>query len=161
MKTLLVLRHAKSSWDDLGLPDFDRPLARRGERDAPRMGKALARRGPLPEVILSSPAVRARQTVEAFAEAAGLEVEPKFDRSLYGAAADALLEAIRRLPQAKSCALLVGHNPGLEDLLSQLTGKREEMPTAALACLDFDVPAWKDADQGGGKLRWSLSPKQL
>src|SRR5258708_23117047 len=120
MKNLLLLRHAKSNWDDSSLPDFDRPLAARGERDAPRMGKALAKRGPAPEVIISSPAGRAKATVEAVIKAARFAIDAQYDEKIYGASSAELLAVIRRIPDEFSSALLVGHNPGFEDLLSRL-----------------------------------------
>lgn len=161
MKTLLLLRHAKSSWDDPGLHDFDRPLAARGERDAPRMGRALRKRGLAPELALSSPAARTRQTIEALARAARLDLEPKFDKNLYAASAAELMRTVRRLPPAASCVLLVGHNPGLEDLLGRLTGARDAMPTAALACIDLMVARWDEVEDSSGDLRWLLKPKEL
>ncbi|HXG68351.1 MAG TPA: histidine phosphatase family protein [Blastocatellia bacterium] len=161
MKTLLLLRHAKSSWDDSSLRDFDRPLAPRGERDAPRMGKALKKRGPLPDVVISSPAQRARQTVEAFVAAAKLEASPQFDERIYEASSAELMKLVRGLPDSASCILLVGHNPGFEDLVSRLTGKSQRMPTAALACIEFKVEKWEDVEDGEGKLAWLLTPKEL
>lgn len=161
MKTLLLLRHAKSSWDDSSLRDFDRPLAPRGERDAPRMGKALKKRGPLPDVVISSPAQRARQTVEAFVAAAKLEAGPQFDERIYEASSAELMKLVRGLPDSASCILLVGHNPGFEDLVSRLTGKSQRMPTAALACIEFKVEKWEDVEDGEGKLAWLLTPKEL
>jgi len=160
-KTLLLLRHAKSSWDDPAIADFDRPLATRGERDAPEMGRALALRGPLPQVIVSSPAVRTRETLGLFLEAAGLKTRPKFEASLYGASVTDLLQAVRKLPAAKACALMVGHNPGLEELVAGLTGVRAEMPTAALACLELKCADWEETGPGAGELRWLLKPKEL
>jgi phosphohistidine phosphatase len=161
MKTLLLLRHAKSSWDEAGIADFERPLAPRGRKDAPRMGKTLAKRGPVPDAVVSSPAERARQTVEAFLVAAGLELQPKFDEKIYAASSETLVDVVRRLPPRRSCVLLVGHNPGFEELLARLTGSPAEMPTAALACIDFETRAWSEIRDGGGTLRWLLAPKEL
>jgi phosphohistidine phosphatase len=161
MKTLLLLRHAKSSWDDSSLRDFDRPLADRGERDAPRVGKALANRGPLPDSIISSPAVRARQTIDAVIKSAGISISPQFDDSIYGATPAELMKLIRSLPDLRGCALLVGHNPTFEEVVSRLTGAHERMPTAALACIEFHVDHWADVEDGKGKLAWLLTPKEL
>ncbi len=161
MKTLLLLRHAKSDWDNTGLPDFDRPLAPRGRRDAPTMGKALNKRKPLPDLIIASPAVRSRETIEAVIEAAKLDIQPQFDESIYGASSDELLALVRRLPKTSSCVLLVGHNPGFEELVGILTGAYESMPTAALACIAFQVDHWEDVQDKAGKLAWLLTPKQL
>jgi phosphohistidine phosphatase len=161
MKTLLLLRHAKSDWDNTGLPDFDRPLAPRGKRDAPTMGKALKKREPLPDLIIASPAVRARETIKAVIEAAKLDIQPQFDERIYGASSDELLALVRRLPQTSSCVLLVGHNPGFEELVGRLTGAYESMPTAALACIEFQVDHWEEVQDQAGKLAWLLTPKRL
>lgn len=160
MKTLLLLRHAKSDWDDSSLRDFDRPLAPRGERDAPRMGKSLRKRGPLPDLIISSPAARAKATTKAIIKAAKIEIEPRFDESIYGATTPELIKLIRRLPHESSRALLVGHNPGFEDLVGRLTGSHQRMPTAALALIEFQIDRWDDVEDGKGTLVWLLTPKQ-
>ncbi|MEK6302838.1 MAG: histidine phosphatase family protein [Acidobacteriota bacterium] len=161
MKTLLILRHAKSSWDEPSLRDFDRPLAARGKRDAPRIGKALAERGPLPDLIVSSPAARTRATIKAVAAAARLQAEPQFEDSVYGASSGELIKLIRRLPADKGCAMVVGHNPGLEELVERLTRVSARMPTAALACIEFKAGRWEDVEDGEGKLAWLLTPKDL
>lgn len=161
MKTLLLCRHAKSSWDDSSLRDFDRPLADRGKRDAPRIGKALRKRGPLPDLIISSPAARAKATLEAVIKAAKLDIKPRFDETIYGASTPELMKLIRRLPDESSHAMLVGHNPGFEDLVNRLTGSHQRMPTAALACVEFRVDHWEDVGDGKGMLVWLLTPKHL
>lgn len=161
MKTLLLLRHAKSHWDDPSLRDFDRPLAARGERDAPRIGRALGKRGPLPDLIISSPAARAKATIEAVAEAAKIDLEFRFDDAVYGASSPELMKLIRELLDGSSCILLVGHNPGIEDLVRRLSGSHERMPTAALACIELQIDHWEDVDDGAGKLAWLLTPKHL
>ena len=161
MKTLLLLRHAKSSWDEPSRHDFDRPLASRGKRDAPRIGKALRKRGPLPDLIISSPAVRAKATIEAVMKAAKVDIDAQFDEAMYAASAAELMRLIRRLPHANSRVLLVGHNPGFEDLLERFTGSHERMPTAALACITFQLDRWEDVEDGNGELAWLLTPKNL
>lgn len=161
MKTLLLLRHAKSDWGDSSLRDFDRPLAERGERDAPRIGKELRERGLLPELIVSSPAARAKATIEAVAKSAKLGPDIQFDDIIYGASTPELIKLIRALPDSPSCVLLVGHNPGFEDLVGRLSGSRERMPTAALACIEFAIDHWADVNDRAGKLKWLLTPKQL
>src|SRR6185295_4076298 len=104
MKTLLLLRHAKSDWGDSSLRDFDRPLADRGERDAPRIGKALRKSGVTPDVIIASPAARAKATVQAAMKAAKIELNVTFDEAIYGASSSELMKLIRRLPDAANCA---------------------------------------------------------
>lgn len=162
MKTLLLLRHAKSSWDDPSLEDFDRPLAPRGRRDAPRMGKALRERGPAPDSILSSSAARTRETIEAVGKAAGLRVAPEFRDSIYAASSGELMKVIRSLPETSARAMLVGHNPGMEDLVGRLTGAGgERMPTCALACIELQSDSWADVEDDSGRLLWLLKPKDL
>ena len=161
MKTLLLLRHAKSDWNDASLNDFDRPLAPRGERDAPRIGKALRKRDQAPDLIISSPAARAKATIEAVTQAAKLDIEIRFDESVYGASSAELIKLVLGLPDKSSCTMLVGHNPGFEDLLGRLSGSHERMPTAALACIQFKLDRWEDVNDGEGKLVWLLTPKTL
>lgn len=161
MKTLLLLRHAKSSWDEPSLRDFDRPLAGRGKRDAPRIGRALAERGPLPDLIVSSPAARTRATIKAVRTAALLEADLQFEDIVYGASSAELIKLIRRLPAEKNCVMIVGHNPGLEDLVTRLTKMPARMPTAALACVEFKEGGWEDIEDGEGNLAWLLTPKDL
>jgi phosphohistidine phosphatase len=161
MKTLLLLRHAKSSWDDSSLPDFERPLAPRGLRDAPRIGAALRKHGVIPDTILSSPAARARQTIEAVIRAAGLGTA-EFKDNIYAASAAELIKIVRGLPDSSACAMLVGHNPGFEDLLNRLIDSNTEtMPTCALACVDLQVDSWADIEDSDGRLLWLLRPKEL
>ena len=157
----MLLRHAKSDWDDRSLRDFDRPLADRGRRDAPRIGKAIRKQGRIPDVIISSPTARARQTIEAVVESAGLKASPQFDETIYGAEPADLLKLIRGLPDASSSVLLVGHNPTFEHLLARLAVTDEHMPTAALACIEFQIDHWEDVDDGQGKLVWFVTPKDL
>ena len=170
MKKLLLLRHAKSSWDDESLADFDRPLAPRGREAAPRMGRELARRGWLPEAVLVSPAMRTRQTWKLVAAELGTKPAVKFPTSLYEASAEALLEEIRLTPDGTEVLMLVGHNPGLEDLAKALAGedsdsdalKRmgEKFPTAGLARFKVDGP-WAELDAGAARLSHFLRPKYL
>ncbi len=161
MKRLLMLRHAKSSWDNAALRDFERPLAPRGERDAPRMGEALKKRGTLPDYVLASTATRAKATAELFLSAAGLSLAPQFTDSIYEASSAELMKIIRRLPDTSDCALLVGHNPGFEDSVGRLTKTFHHLPTAALACMEFAVEKWEDIEDGAGTLLWLLTPKSL
>ncbi|HKF57621.1 MAG TPA: histidine phosphatase family protein [Blastocatellia bacterium] len=161
VKTVMLLRHAKSDWDDQSLRDFDRPLADRGRGDAPRIGKAIRKKGRIPDLIISSPAARARETIEAVVKSAGLEASPQFDETIYGAEPADLLKLIRSLPDSRSSVLLVGHNPTFEHLLARLAATDEHMPTAALACIEFQIDHWEDVDDGQGKLVWFVTPKDL
>lgn len=162
MKTLLVLRHAKSSWSDQGLSDHARPLNERGRRDAPRMGRLLRDEGVMPDLVVSSDAVRARLTAEAVARAAGYAGEIVLDPRLYGASPRDIVGVLRAIEDAARTVLIVGHNPGLEELVSQLTGEPQEFPTAALARIALPIEEWRDltlAARGGLVALWR--PKEL
>jgi len=163
MKTLLVLRHAKSSWNDSALADHDRPLNDRGEHDAPRMGTLVRQQRLTPDVIISSDAVRARMTAEAVAEAAGYAGAIRLEPLLYGAAADDILVVLRAAPEPNAeTVMIVGHNPGLEALVRQLTGEPQDLPTAALAQIDLQIDRWRDLNEStNGTLVDLWRPKEL
>jgi phosphohistidine phosphatase len=144
MKTLLILRHAKSSWKNSELADHDRPLNKRGKRDAPRMGELLVREGLIPDLIVSSSAKRAKKTTELLAEESGYEGEIIFERDLYAAWPEAYIETLNVIPDEFETVMVVGHNPGLEDLLEILTGEVERMPTAALANVSLPIEHWRE-----------------
>jgi phosphohistidine phosphatase len=144
MKTLLLLRHAKSSWDNERLSDFDRPLNDRGRRDAPRMGKLLIQLDMVPELIISSSARRAASTAKQVASAAAYEGEIRYTEKLYLAEPETYIELARRMDDSVASLLLVGHNPGIEALIGLLSGHDERMPTAALACLRLPISRWRD-----------------
>jgi len=145
MKTLFLVRHAKSSRDDPSLADRDRPLDDRGRQDAPKMGKRLARRDVKPDLVLSSPALRALTTAQLFAEAVGYQ--PKdivTDDRLYASSADDLLAVIRALDKKLDRVMLFGHNPEFTDLAHRLSSEIIDMPTCAVVELDFDTKTWSD-----------------
>ena len=147
MKTLLILRHAKSSWGDPTLADHERPLNARGERDAPRMGQLAREERLSPELIISSDAVRARLTAEAMAEAIGYRHQILLDARLYHAGPAEILAVVRSVVEDDaSTVLIVGHNPGLAELVAQLTGEPEDFPTAALARIDLPIDSWSELD---------------
>ena len=160
MKTLFVLRHAKSSWNEPDISDFDRPLNERGVAAAPFMGKLMAARQLSPDVILSSPANRARTTSELLKAAAGLEVPIKFDDRIYEASPQSLLGVIAEIEVLNASAMLVGHNPGIEGLIRILTGRIEPMPTAALAIIDLRIENWGQISPGCGDLREVIRPRE-
>src|SRR5215470_18877532 len=126
MKTLLVLRHAKSSWNDPALHDHERPLNKRGQRDAPRMGELVREYGLIPDVVISSDAVRARLTAEAVAETARYAGQILLDPHLYMACAADILSLLPTVRENADRVMIVGHNPGLEKLVEQLTGERQD-----------------------------------
>jgi phosphohistidine phosphatase len=161
MKTLLLLRHAKSSRDDPSLRDFDRPLNERGKDDAKRMGRFLRGEKLTVDVVISSPAKRARRTTELFLNAAKLSNEPTLDDSIYEAGLPELLRVLSDIDSSHTVAILIGHNPGFEELLVSLTGQTARMPTAALACIDLSIGEWRDVHPRSGKVRWLVTPKEL
>lgn len=163
MKTLLVLRHAKSDRDGKAPRDHDRPLAPRGETDAPRMGMALAALALLPDRILTSTATRARETARLVAAAMGYRGAIIEAHALYAASVAALLDVLRAA-DAGQTLLIVGHNPGVEDLIRLLTGGQDaeaivRLPTAGLACLTLDIAEWPAIDEACGLLHWLLTPR--
>jgi phosphohistidine phosphatase len=161
MKTLLLLRHAKSSWDDPALRDFDRPLNKRGIEAAPLVGKFMRKRKVRPDLVLSSPAKRATQTVRLVMESGRLECQTRYDQRLYAASASTLRDVVSETEESADEVLLVGHNPGLEGLLQDLTGELKQLPTAALARIVLDVKKWSKLSDRSGELRWLVRPKGL
>ncbi len=161
MKTLLLLRHAKSSWKDPTLTDHDRPLNKRGRKAAPRMGGVIGDQDIVPDVILSSTARRARDTAERAAEAAGYEAEIELREELYHAAPGAYIEAISWLPDALTCVMCVGHNPGMEELVSSLAGEYHRFPTAALAQFEIDTDSWREVASASSRLVSLWLPREL
>jgi phosphohistidine phosphatase len=170
MKTLLLLRHAKSSWDDASLADFDRQLAERGRKSAPKVGKELASRGWLPDIVLVSPSVRTRQTWGLVAAELSRPPKAAFPKTLYMASPELLLQKLRRTSKKADTLLMIGHNPGMEALAERLAGAgsdagslarlKEKFPTAALARFTFDG-AWTELDFGVARLTDFLRPKDL
>lgn len=160
MKTLLVLRHAKSSWDHPELSDFDRPLNKRGEEAAPFMGELISSKGLEPEIVVSSPARRARTTAELAASAGGFDSRIEFDERIYGAGANTLAYIVAGFDDSVDSAMIVGHNPGFEDLVAALTGERHRFPTAALAVIDLNISVWSETESGKGELRDLFIPKE-
>ena len=162
MKYLLVLRHAKSSWKDEALGDFDRPLNNRGKRDAPRMGRLLADMDLIPDLIITSGAKRAKSTAKAAADSSGYEGEIDVRSQLYMAMPDDYFAVLNEVPDSNERVMVVGHNPGVEELLEQLTGIWERMPTAALAHLGLDIESWQGVDfDTTAKLIGVWRPKEL
>ena len=162
MKTILVLRHAKSSWDDPDCADHDRPLNKRGEKDAPWMGKLLKKAKLLPDLIICSTAKRARKTVEAVADKAGYKGEIQYTGDFYMADPEDYLKALQNVSDECDCVMVVGHNPGMQELVSELSGRDETFPTAALAQLRLPIQHWRELDdQTRGELVNLWRPKEL
>jgi len=162
LKTLLILRHAKSSWSDNNLSDHQRPLNKRGRYDAPRMGDLLASEDLVPDLIISSSATRARTTAEAVADASGYDGQLIITRELYHAGPDDYLAAARELGADSKTVLVVGHNPGIEELVEQLAGAWYRMPTAALAEVRLSIKDWADlSEDENGELANLWLPREL
>jgi phosphohistidine phosphatase len=170
MKTLTLLRHAKSSWDDPSARDFDRPLNRRGRKAARAMGKAMREQGIAFDQIVASPAARVVGTLEDLAEGYGGPIDPVFDQRVYLATAATLLKLVQGANDTAERLLVVGHNPGMEALALMLTrdddnGLRGKMltkyPTAALAEIALPVDRWRDVDLGKGQLARFIRPRDL
>lgn len=162
IKNLIVIRHAKSSWDHPGLADHERPLNRRGERDAPRMGSLLKSRGLLPDRIVCSPATRAYLTARLLAKAVGYEVtDIDIHRAIYEQGLAGLMTVIHGLDASWRRVFLVGHNPDLTRLVGELTGAEpEHLPTCAVASLVFAVDDWTHVMAGAGRLAFLDYPKR-
>jgi phosphohistidine phosphatase len=170
MKTLYLLRHAKSSWADPDQRDFDRPLNARGQDAADLMGRWCRDYRLEPAKVMVSSAVRTRETVARLAAAWGRDLAPEFHETLYLASADDLLSVVQGLPDALPSAMLIGHNPGLEDLAMLLArrgeGKThktllEKYPTGTLAQIRLDVDRWADVEAKAGWLEAFVRPRQL
>jgi phosphohistidine phosphatase len=170
MKSLTILRHAKSSWAEPGQQDFDRPLNERGHSAARRMGRELKHRQIHFDVVLASAAVRVQETLEEFFEGYGEELEVGVEAQIYEADVHTLLSLVREIPDSGATAMLVGHNPGLHRLVLELSrddpaGLRERVeskfPTAAAAVIDLDVETWTDVAPACGLIRALILPKEL
>lgn len=146
MKTLLILRHAKSSWDNPTLSDYDRPLNKRGKRDAPRMGKHIQEQGLVPDCILTSSAKRARKTAKRVAKACGYKGKRKKLDSFYHALPGVYYDKLQTLSNEYESVMVVGHNPTMEHLVTNLTGESVTMPTTALAHIELPIEHWKALD---------------
>jgi phosphohistidine phosphatase len=146
MRSVLLLRHAKSSWKHPDLSDHDRPLNKRGKRDAKCMGRLLKKENLVPDIIISSTAIRARATAEAVAKASSYDGEIVLNKSLYAAGSEAYLGVIHALSNEYVRVLIVGHNPGLEEFVELLTGEIHLMPTCSLAHVKFRVDKWSEID---------------
>ncbi len=168
MKTLYLLRHAKSSWHDPGINDFERPLNPRGLRNAPLIGSYMAEHAYMPEVILCSAARRTLETLSLVKPFLGLTVPTLIQDGLYLASARMLLEAVNEIDDSFGSALVIAHNPGLEDLCRLLadagqssTPIPDTMPTAGLAVFKCDAGQWQDIEEGHSRLVDIVTPRHI
>jgi phosphohistidine phosphatase len=170
MLTLSLLRHAKSSWADARLRDAERPLSERGEKAAPRMGAYMARLRIAPDLVLCSPAVRARQTLDLVLPFLKGKPEVLYEEALYLASPATMLKRLHKLPARVRHTMIVGHDPGMHTLALELAGTgteaemqalAEKFPTAGLAVIEFEVRSWSKVRPGDGRLALFAAPKRL
>jgi phosphohistidine phosphatase len=162
MKTLYLFRHAKSSWKNESLADHDRPLNKRGQNDAQSMGRLMKKLGIVPDLILCSSAVRARETVRLATENCDYTGEIQIRDDLYAFKPDPFLDALAQLDDRFSSVMLVGHNPAMEELVAGLTGDFHPLPTAALVRINLPVEHWKMASFGiHANLEGIWRPKEI
>jgi phosphohistidine phosphatase len=162
MHTLLILRHAKSSWSDPGISDHDRPLNARGKQDAPRIGQLLRDQGLQPDLILSSTAKRARSTAKRVVAGGELACSPQLLDEFYLAPAETYISVLRQQAAEFKRILVIGHNPGLEELVFATTGTCLALPTAALVRVEFEIDSWSELlHSGHGKLIAHWEPREL
>lgn len=161
MKTLCIVRHAKSSWDNPGQSDFDRPLNERGKKDAPLMGKRLRERGINPDLLLSSPAKRAYATAKRISREIGYAEEKiKTDNRLYHADSETILDTVQHLNNRYSTVMLVGHNPGLTDFVNEVMHAcMDNLPTCGIVAARFFIDDWKNIEAGSSELLFIDFPK--
>jgi phosphohistidine phosphatase len=163
MKKLFLIRHAKSSWEDHLLSDFDRPLSDRGKRDAPRMGDVLRDKKVNPDLVIASPARRAIKTAKIISTILKYPIEKIVeDKTIYEASTQDLLNVINSIDDVYSTVLIFGHNPGFSMLANLLSSKYiDNMPTSSVAGIELFVNSWKDVEVGSGKLFLFEYPKKL
>jgi phosphohistidine phosphatase len=162
MKKLFLVRHAKSSWDYPGLTDFERPLSKRGHRDAPIMGKKLKEKNIIPDLIISSPATRAITTARYFAESMDYPMENiNIDERLYEAGPADIIAVISDVDDSVHSLMLISHNPGLMEAADQLTGKViENIVTSAIFSIEFDTDSWKNISKKNAGIGFYEYPKK-
>lgn len=162
MKTLILGRHAKSDWS-FDLPDLERPLNSRGRKDAPKMGKLLRKYGLSPDIILSSPALRARKTATHIAEELGYESPLQIEEAIYHEGPGAILGLVQGLPDEVDMAMVFGHNPIMENLAGYLMQSRSSIviPTCGMLCFEFHIASWNALNPLMAQLKWFLIPRLI
>jgi phosphohistidine phosphatase len=161
MKNLFVLRHAKSSWENSELSDFERPLNKRGLEAIQLIGQEFFNLNTQIDLVLSSPAKRAKQTAILVKESGEIKCEIQFEDGIYEASVMKLMHIISEIDDKFDSVLLVGHNPGLEELIRVLTAKIQVMPTATLAKIDLEIESWAEIASNCGKLDFAITPREL
>jgi phosphohistidine phosphatase len=166
---IAIMRHAKSDWGQPGVADFDRPLNERGRKAAKRVGRELRARKVRFDRVFASPAARVRETLAELAKGYGEALDPHFERRIYEAGIDALFELVRTIPEQVHAPLLVGHNPGLHQLVMRLARGEDELrtrvsdnlPTAALALIELPTARWSEIEPGTGRIAELILPREL
>jgi len=162
MKTLLIMRHGKSSWKHKDLEDHERPLSKRGLRDSRMMADIIQEKELIPQVILASSSVRTTQTAQIFSEETGYRGEIFTLDSLYLAEAEAYLHELKQLSDDYERVMVIGHNPGLESLLQMITGRIEALPTGVVAYISLPITHWEEINgESVGELVQIWKPKEL
>ncbi len=162
MKTLLLMRHAKSSWADGSLSDHERPLNQRGIESAEKMGRLLAELDQIPDVILSSTSKRTKQTIEYFLAGCPFSGEIFYTRSLYHGGPEEIISSLQKWGGDFSRVMVVGHNPGMEYAVDEFTGENERMVTGAIAQISYEIDRWQDISENmGGSLVNFWQPREI
>ena len=159
MKQLLLMRHAKSDWSTSATSDFNRPLNTRGQRDIQHMAALLKACALVPQCVLASPAVRAEQSATSIG--AALNITPVFNPDLYLAPLEILIQVLENQSATLESIMLIGHNPGMAELLQQLGGCSSHLPTAGLALINFATDQWANISDFGGELQWFVNPRLI
>ncbi len=162
MKTVYLIRHAKSSWNYTDLEDFERPLNRRGRKSAQLMGAFLNKLETAPNLVMSSPANRAAMTARMLADAIHYPLDRiQYSEAIYSSDENVLIQVIKDIPDSVNQAMLVGHNPGLTGLANHICDQRiNNIPTAGICCMDLKITSWKKIREHGGQLRFFEFPKK-
>lgn len=162
MKELILIRHAKSSWKNLSLDDFLRPLNKRGRRDAPFMAKKLKSLIEKPDLIISSPSIRTKITLDSFLKEFDYKDEIIFDKSIYEAPLENLLNSLKNSDNSSRTIFLIGHNPSFNSLADYLLGGfNENIPTSGIVKMTLDINSWSDLKENCGSLEFFIYPKMF
>ena len=166
IRTVLLMRHGKSEWEDESIPDFERALAPRGRSDSPVMGRFLRKAGKIPDLIISSPAKRAKSTAELVAKACGYKKDIVFEESVYENSCGEIINVLQELDDTINTVLIIGHNPSIEDTVKKLIFREIrnsengiKVPTAAIACLETEAKFWSELYPGDCTISWFVTPR--
>lgn len=162
MKRLIVLRHAKSSWEEIGLSDFDRPINKTGIIAAQNMGAFINAKEDNTDLVLSSSAKRAFETAQIVARAINYDINRiEAEKELYLACVNEILKSIRKIPKNINKCIIVGHNPGFTELINYFGVRLDNLPTSSAACFDFDTGSWQNISRNNAELIWFQLAKNL